>query len=793
MTVNLENNKPKTHLLFLVHILALVFGGGLLRFIYGYQVSILFWVGLLMLVSSITFILLQLSNSKVIRTFINISYVFVSLVSVVICNLHLQNESNYGSFISESMIAIFQSNLFEMFSYIDQFATIQVLYVALVWLLLIYLSYFYAVKCSKKSQQLILPMVSGVLSMAATYAYSADIRMLLAEAESYSDVLNKFSESREGFQRDFEARNISSDFDGNIILVIGESTTRHHMSIYNYFRNTTPKLKERQKDIVVFNDIISTHSHTTQSLSDALVLNNRINRDSIYNKADLINVIKKAGFTTSWLSNQNATGVWDNVVSVASREADNVKFHSSSYGREFFRDVYDHALVDTLRETLNKNSTRQFVVMHTMAGHFPYCGLLPEEFMSKTNSFEVKIDEAVYGMALSGLSNNPNKEEITKQYRESVDCYDSAMIYIDSMLSEIMDEVSQLDKPSLVVYVADHGEAPLLNSGHESRMHSHFHVEVPFIVYPNEAYKTLYPEKFKSMKNNVDEKGSLIDLSYTLLGMLNVQGVDEANTRNITSNDYIDFNRATMHEKVLYDTYGESSDQVERTRGALAQLDLGSKQKVWAHRINTLGSLMQAADIFDGVEMDIFFDKKLKIYHPPIKDVGLTYETMLSMDNGKRKYWLDVKNLTNDNKQDILFQLNALDKKYELKKRTLFETDNIEAAGSLTKDGWHVSYYLPTDRGVSALISEEEKQKYASFVKAKLLTNNVGALSFDVRLMPIYKDYLIDFVKRNELKVYVWNHRLRVDRIDSLPGIKEFVDRSDIDAMLVNFPSAFDR
>jgi len=793
MTVNFESNKPKTHSLFLLHILALVFGGGLLRFIYGYQVSILFWVGLLLFISSSAFILLQLVNNKVTRGFINLNYVLVSFVAVVICNLHLQNESNYGAFISESMIAIFQSNLFEMFSYINQFATTQVLYVVLIWLLLIYISYFYAVKYSQISKQVLLPIVSAFLGMFVTYTYSADIRMLLAEAGSYSDVLNKFSDSRKDFQRDFETRDISSDFDGNIILVMGESTTRHHMSIYNYFRNTTPKLKERQKDIIVFNDIISTHSHTTESLSDALVLNNRTNRDSIYNKVDLINVVKKAGYTTSWLSNQNATGIWDNVVSVASKEADNVQFHSSSYGREFFRDVYDHTLINTLRETLSKNSEKQFIVLHTMAGHFPYCGLLPDEFKDKANSFEVKINEAVYGMALRGLSENPNKDKITSQYIASIDCYDAAMMYVDSMLSEIIDEVSQLDKPSLVVYVADHGEAPLLNSGHESRMHSHFHVEVPFVVYPNEAYKQAYPEKIKTMKDNVNEKGSLVDLSYTLLGMLDVRGIDETDTRNIVSNNYAGFDRTTMHEKVLYDTYGEASDQIERTRGVFGQFDLESKQKVWAHRVNTLGSLMEVDNIFDGVEVDVFYDKQLKIYHPPVKDVGLTYKTMLSMDNGKRKYWLDVKNLRNENKEAILAQLNKLDEKHKLKQRVLFETDNIAAADLMMKDGWNVSYYLPTDPGVNALISESEKQKYANFVKANLTKNKVSALSFDVRLMPIYDDYLAEFAKNNKLKVYVWNHRLRIDLIDSLPHIKEIVNRSDIEAILVNFPSAFDR
>ena len=60
----------------------------------------------------------------------------------------------------------------------------------------------------------------------------------------------------------------------NVFLYIGESTTSMNMGIYNYPRQTTPHLQrlEKKNGFIKFENVFSTHTHTSPSLLEALSL-----------------------------------------------------------------------------------------------------------------------------------------------------------------------------------------------------------------------------------------------------------------------------------------------------------------------------------------------------------------------------------------------------------------------------------------------------------------------------------------------------------------------------------------
>jgi len=58
------------------------------------------------------------------------------------------------------------------------------------------------------------------------------------------------------------------------VMVIGESTTRRHLGIYGYPRETTPHFKRKQNELLIYSDVVSTSATTIQSLKKALTLNN---------------------------------------------------------------------------------------------------------------------------------------------------------------------------------------------------------------------------------------------------------------------------------------------------------------------------------------------------------------------------------------------------------------------------------------------------------------------------------------------------------------------------------------
>ena len=67
------------------------------------------------------------------------------------------------------------------------------------------------------------------------------------------------------------------------------------------------------------------------------------------------------GFSTRWLSNQNAVGIWDNVVSVLARQAGRTVFHSSAGGEDMTRDVFDEEMLPSLDAVLQEPESRKLV------------------------------------------------------------------------------------------------------------------------------------------------------------------------------------------------------------------------------------------------------------------------------------------------------------------------------------------------------------------------------------------------------------------------------------------------
>ena len=77
------------------------------------------------------------------------------------------------------------------------------------------------------------------------------------EREEYSNLKH-----RELYTLDAKLINADSTL---VVVIIGESCNRNHMSVYGYNRPTTPRLQAR-KDIMVFDNVISANSSTLKSI-----------------------------------------------------------------------------------------------------------------------------------------------------------------------------------------------------------------------------------------------------------------------------------------------------------------------------------------------------------------------------------------------------------------------------------------------------------------------------------------------------------------------------------------------
>ena len=89
-----------------------------------------------------------------------------------------------------------------------------------------------------------------------------------------------------------------------LVLVIGESTNRQHMSLYGYHRQTTPRLDALSKELTVFDNVVASRPYTIETLQQALTFADQENPDLYLSTPSLMNIMKQAGYRTYWITNQ---------------------------------------------------------------------------------------------------------------------------------------------------------------------------------------------------------------------------------------------------------------------------------------------------------------------------------------------------------------------------------------------------------------------------------------------------------------------------------------------------------
>ena len=191
-------------------------------------------------------------------------------------------------------------------------------------------------------------------------------------------------------------------------------------------------------------------------------------------------------------------------------------------------------------------------------------------------------------------------------------------------------------------------------------------------------------------------------------------------------------------------------------------------EKIWAHRgysINSPENSIESVKAalpkgFKGVEIDVRFNKTDNCFylsHDKIKNYKnlTTLDSLFSHTGDGLYYWLDLKNLNEENKKQIVDKLKALSVKYEINRNIIIESRNANALYTLTKNGFHTSLWL--------------KDPYPEFMlrfiynninnKIKLFLYTFNAVSFDSRYinkttLQIYKNCNI-----HTWRIYTTNYK----------------------------------
>ena len=205
-------------------------------------------------------------------------------------------------------------------------------------------------------------------------------------------------------------------------------------------------------------------------------------------------------------------------------------------------------------------------------------------------------------------------------------------------------------------------------------------------------------------------------------------------------------------------------------------LKLIFNEKIWVHRVNSIEKLSEVQANFFGVEIDVVFLDSLNefdVNHPPEPSINLTLEEYLSTveTNKELHYWLDFKNLNEQNQKKAFDKLNAICTSLTLSRGNfIVESSNVFLLHEFSKAGYQISYYLHWP-GLYSL-NENQFKMELNQIKVKLDSFNYqGYLSSD------YRDYEI-------LKRYFPKHEILLWLDDSFGREKKFEDRLQLYKML---------
>ena len=333
----------------------------------------------------------------------------------------------------------------------------------------------------------------------------------IAEYTSQSKLLNSSKENSLGSFSEVEYPNDS--LPEVIVVLIGESTSRNHMGVYGYKRNTTPNLSLIKNELTLFDDVISGYTYTVGSLTSALSIRN--NNKHIGNILQLLN---NSDYKTFWLSNQPPIGIFETLVSKIAVTAKEHQFITSETW--LYHSPYDEELFPYFNKIIEDKAPKKVVFVHLIGTHGSYSHRYPKE-----NRF---------------FSTMLNSEK-----QNTINHYDNAVLYNDYVVSNFINRLKKSQIKSSLLYFSDHGEEVYDNIdfvGHTpDKVLTPHMVEIPFILWQSEEFKSQRKLVLKSNRKYI-----LNDLSTSIADLCQVTSNEIDLRKSIFSPTFVESPRIIL-------------------------------------------------------------------------------------------------------------------------------------------------------------------------------------------------------------------------------------------------------
>ena len=313
-----------------------------------------------------------------------------------------------------------------------------------------------------------------------------------------------------------------------LVLVIGESTQRGHMSLYGYPRETTPELDKMHKtdpNLTVFNNVVTSRPYTIEILQQALTFANEKNPDLYLTKPSLMNLMKQAGYKTFWITNQQTMTERNTMLTVFSQQTDKQFYMNQDRSQNAHE--FDSNVLEPFKQVLADPAEKKFIVVHLLGTHIKYQSRYPENW----GVFDGKTDGVPEGLSSSQLAD--------------YNAYDNANHFNDHIVASLINDFKATDPNGFLLYFSDHGEEvydtpPHQTQGRNEASPTRYMYTIPFIIWTSPEWQAAHP---RDLSVDTERKYSSSELIHTWSDLAGLSYDDYDPTRSLVNPQFVETTR----------------------------------------------------------------------------------------------------------------------------------------------------------------------------------------------------------------------------------------------------------
>ena len=425
----------------------------------------------------------------------------------------------------EMFWVIFTTHAKESKEYLGDFISWEIFTITIIYLLL---GIFFIIKAKSKHslnvKKHLAPFVFSIIIVLTSIIFQYTVQAI-PSFDFYKSIA-LFYQKNQKFEKEKELRkHLKMDVECLLpdstkhvfVVILGESASTCHMSLYGYHRKTTPHMDSIRDELSVYQDVVTSDNHTLAAMQKILTFATHEHPEHYMQKPSVVEMFNAAGFETYWVSNATLLSKWGNSYGIVAKEAK----HLYDLGKQ---GANDEVIIPSLQKALNDNVQKNKIIfIHVKGNHHAYNCRYPVEY----DRFDHEKDNDL-----------PDLGFRDKKMMDTIDEYDNSILYGDFFYSLVLENLKKQNTSSFLLFFSDHGEE--VNDTRDARGHFMTDVypcqaQVPFVFWQSEQYKAEMPEIVIDTTRPYSIENVIFSLST--LSALKYDDYDES--KSIFSKEYL--------------------------------------------------------------------------------------------------------------------------------------------------------------------------------------------------------------------------------------------------------------